>query len=72
MLVSKSVVAAGASVSHNPTSLTQSFISANLATSFFNVRKGVGRGDYFRKGVCIPLSSPSETQPLAIARVGCH
>ena len=42
MLVSKSVVAARAWVSCSPTSLTQSLVSANLATRFFNVRKGLG------------------------------
>ena len=57
MLVSKSAIVAGALVSHSLTSLAQSFVSADLATRF-NVRKGVGHDDYFRKGVCMPLSAP--------------
>ena len=56
-LVRKSVVAAVAWVSRGLTSLAQSFVFADLATRF-HVRKGVRRGDYFRKGVCIPLSAP--------------
>jgi len=57
MLVSKSVIAAGVWVSRSATSLAQSFVSVDLAARF-NVRKGVGRGDYFKKVVFIPLSAP--------------
>ena len=57
MLVSKDAIATKTLVSRSLTSLAQSFVSADLATRF-NVRKGVRRSDYFRKGVCIPLSAP--------------
>ena len=41
MLVSKNAIAAEALVSYSPTSLTQSFVSTDLATRF-NVRKRSG------------------------------
>ena len=72
MLVSKSAIAAGVLVSCCPTSLTQSFVSADLATRFFNLRKGSGMTTILERVYIYPYQPPSETQPLAIAMVGYH
>ena len=70
MLVSKSAIVAGALVSHSLTSLAQSFVSADLATRF-NVRRGVGHGDYFKKGCMYTLISPRvRPDPLPLLRSG--
>ena len=72
MLVSKSAVAARAYVSCNPTSLTQSFVFANLATRFFNVRKGLDVVTISERVYIYPYQPPSETRPLVVAGVRCH